>query len=100
MVQNADFPWPGGRINLSKGVRLRVESPQLVFVELVHPGNSPRVHRDVVKGRVGIRYRKIHRDIPGGGALQMLAEDEGRFIDHARSTIFMTEEHEIFDLTG
>jgi hypothetical protein len=36
----------------------------------------------------------------GMEALQMLAEDEGRFIDHARSTIFMTEEHEIFDLTG
>jgi uncharacterized protein (TIGR02118 family) len=33
-------------------------------------------------------------------ALAMLAEDEGRFIDLARSTIFLTEEHEIFDLTA
>jgi uncharacterized protein (TIGR02118 family) len=32
-------------------------------------------------------------------AYQMLLEDEGEFIDHGRSTIFMTEEHEIFDLT-
>jgi uncharacterized protein (TIGR02118 family) len=36
----------------------------------------------------------------GAEALQMLLEDEQRFIDLGRSTIFMTEEHEIFDLTG
>jgi uncharacterized protein (TIGR02118 family) len=35
----------------------------------------------------------------GGQALQMLGEDEAKFIDLSRSTIFMTEEHEIFDLT-
>jgi uncharacterized protein (TIGR02118 family) len=35
----------------------------------------------------------------GGEAFQMLLEDEQEFIDHARSTIFMTEEHEIFDMT-
>ena len=35
----------------------------------------------------------------GGQALQMLLEDEQEFIDHGRSTIFMTEEHEIFDMT-
>jgi hypothetical protein len=35
----------------------------------------------------------------GGEAMQMLLEDERRFIDFARSTIFMTEEHEIFDLS-
>ncbi|HEX8701829.1 MAG TPA: EthD domain-containing protein [Myxococcaceae bacterium] len=35
----------------------------------------------------------------GTAALQMLAEDEGKFIDLARSTVFMTQEHEIFDLT-
>jgi len=34
----------------------------------------------------------------GAEALKMLAEDEAGFIDLARSTIFMTEEHEIFDL--
>jgi hypothetical protein len=28
-----------------------------------------------------------------------LVEDEQTFIDMSRSTIFMTEEHEIFDLT-
>ena len=33
----------------------------------------------------------------GEQAYQMLLEDEGEFIDHARSTIFMTEEHEIFE---
>lgn len=36
----------------------------------------------------------------GAQALQMLLEDEQRFIDLGRSTIFMTEEHEIFDFTG
>jgi uncharacterized protein (TIGR02118 family) len=35
----------------------------------------------------------------GSKALQMLAADEAKFIDMARSTVFMTEEHEIFDLT-
>jgi uncharacterized protein (TIGR02118 family) len=35
----------------------------------------------------------------GAKALKMLAEDEAKFIDLARSTVFMTEEHEIFDLT-
>lgn len=35
----------------------------------------------------------------GERAYQMLLEDEGQFIDHGRSTIFMTEEHEIFDMT-
>jgi uncharacterized protein (TIGR02118 family) len=34
----------------------------------------------------------------GGTALKMLLEDELEFIDLARSTIFMTEEHEIFDM--
>jgi uncharacterized protein (TIGR02118 family) len=32
----------------------------------------------------------------GVKALQMLLEDEKKFIDLARSTLFMTEEHEIF----
>jgi uncharacterized protein (TIGR02118 family) len=32
----------------------------------------------------------------GAEALQMLAEDEARFIEFAQSTIFLTEEHEIF----
>jgi len=37
---------------------------------------------------------------PGGAeALKMLLEDEQHFIDFARSTIVITEEHEIFDLT-
>jgi len=36
----------------------------------------------------------------GGKALQMLHEDEQQFIDFAASTIFMTEEHEIFDRAG
>jgi uncharacterized protein (TIGR02118 family) len=35
----------------------------------------------------------------GAQAVQMLGEDEAKFIDLARSTIFMTEEHEIFDFT-
>ena len=35
----------------------------------------------------------------GAQAFKMLLEDEQQFIDLARSTIFMTEEHEIFDLT-
>ena len=35
----------------------------------------------------------------GERAYQMLLEDEQEFIDHGRSTIFMTEEHEIFDMT-
>lgn len=35
----------------------------------------------------------------GADAMRMLIEDEGRFIDLSRSTIFMTEEHEIFDFT-
>lgn len=33
-------------------------------------------------------------------AFAMLAEDEGTFIDVARSTSFLTEEHEIFDTTA
>lgn len=36
----------------------------------------------------------------GAQAMQMLAEDEATFIDLPRSTAFMTEEHEIFDLDG
>jgi hypothetical protein len=35
----------------------------------------------------------------GAAILKMLAEDEGKFIDLARSTVFMTQEHEIFDFT-
>ncbi|HLK99784.1 MAG TPA: EthD domain-containing protein [Myxococcaceae bacterium] len=35
----------------------------------------------------------------GAAALKMLAEDERKFIDLARSTVFMTQEHEIFDFT-
>jgi len=35
----------------------------------------------------------------GVDAMRMLTEDEHTFIDMSRSTIFMTEEHEIFDLT-
>jgi uncharacterized protein (TIGR02118 family) len=35
----------------------------------------------------------------GAQAYQMLLADEQQFIDHERSTIFMTEEHEIFDMT-
>ena len=34
----------------------------------------------------------------GIAAGRMLIEDEATFIDLARSTMFMTEEHEIFDL--
>ena len=34
----------------------------------------------------------------GAQALKMLLEDEHQFIDLAGSTIFMTEEHEIFDM--
>jgi uncharacterized protein (TIGR02118 family) len=36
----------------------------------------------------------------GAEAMKMLAEDEARFIDLAQSTIFMTEEYEVFDLTS
>lgn len=36
----------------------------------------------------------------GAETFEMLLEDEYEFIDHPRSAIFMTEEHEIFDLTG
>jgi uncharacterized protein (TIGR02118 family) len=36
----------------------------------------------------------------GAEAMKLLVEDEARFIDLTRSTIFMTEEHEIFDLTS
>jgi hypothetical protein len=32
-------------------------------------------------------------------AMQTLAEDEAKFIDLAESTVFLTEEHEIFDFT-
>ena len=35
----------------------------------------------------------------GAVAFEMLLKDEQEFIDHARSTIFMTEEHGIFDMT-
>lgn len=35
----------------------------------------------------------------GSAAYEMLLEDEREFIDFAASTIFMTEEHEIFDMT-
>jgi uncharacterized protein (TIGR02118 family) len=35
----------------------------------------------------------------GADAMRLLVEDEQTFIDMSRSTIFMTEEHEIFDLT-
>jgi len=45
-------------------------------------------------------------DFSGGGAVQeraeaarALLEDESKFIDFERSSIFMTEEHEIFDYT-
>ena len=31
--------------------------------------------------------------------MQALAEDEAKFIDLAESTVFLTEEHEIFDFT-
>jgi uncharacterized protein (TIGR02118 family) len=34
----------------------------------------------------------------GAEAMQMLIEDEHTFIDMSRSTVFMTEEKEIFDL--
>jgi uncharacterized protein (TIGR02118 family) len=34
----------------------------------------------------------------GQQALGMLAEDESTFIDMSRSTVFLTEEHEIFNL--
>jgi uncharacterized protein (TIGR02118 family) len=34
----------------------------------------------------------------GAKAFQMLLEDEHQFIDHGASTIFMTDEHEIFDV--
>lgn len=33
----------------------------------------------------------------GQQAMQMLIEDEARFIDHARSRVFMTSEHTIFE---
>ena len=36
----------------------------------------------------------------GAEAMQMLLEDESTFIDFAGSTIFMTEEHKIFDHTA
>ena len=34
----------------------------------------------------------------GLDAAHLLVEDESRFIDFAKSSVFMTEEHEIFDL--
>ncbi len=36
----------------------------------------------------------------GAAAMQMLLEDESTFIDFSRSTVFMTEEKEIFDSTS
>lgn len=36
----------------------------------------------------------------GAEAMKMLVEDEATFVDLARSTIFMTEEQEVFDLTS
>jgi hypothetical protein len=57
-------------VSLGESIGLGVEPPELIHVELVHPGNPPRIHRDVVKGRVGIGYRIIHGDVAGGVALQ------------------------------
>ena len=34
----------------------------------------------------------------GRAAAQTLLEDEAKFIDFSKSRVFMTEEHEIFDL--
>jgi uncharacterized protein (TIGR02118 family) len=42
---------------------------------------------------------KAAADPEGAAGLQMLAEDEAGFIDMARSTIFLTEEVEVFDFT-
>jgi EthD domain len=39
-------------------------------------------------------------DAPRAAATRDLAEDEGRFIDIARSQVFLTEEHTIFDFTA
>lgn len=36
-------------------------------------------------------------DPEGAEAVKMLGEDEAKFIDQSRSTMFITEEHEIFD---
>ena len=54
MIQDANILCPGGRTNLGIGIRLRIKPAQGVYVELVRPGNSPRVHREVVERRVEI----------------------------------------------
>lgn len=43
---------------------------------------------------------KASADPEGAAALKMLADDEATFVDLTRSTIFLTEEVEIFDYTG
>lgn len=44
--------------------------------------------------------RKGFLDSPGREAIRILAEDEEKFIDIAKSQVFLTEEHVIFDHTG
>lgn len=36
----------------------------------------------------------------GAEAIKMIGEDEAIFIDQSRSTMFVTEEHQIFDFTS
>jgi hypothetical protein len=39
-------------------------------------------------------------DPEGAEAVKVIGEDEAIFIDQSRSTMFVTEEHEIFDFTA
>src|SRR5262249_46271755 len=84
VIESRKLLRPGGRTDLGKLILLRIESSELVLVEFVHPGDALRIDRDVVKGRVQIRYRIIYSDISGGGALQRCSREAAIGIGHWR----------------
>jgi uncharacterized protein (TIGR02118 family) len=67
-------------------------------------GTRPRM-KDTYDGITEVWWDSLE-DFSGGGVVQeraeaarALLEDESKFIDFERSSIFFTEEHEIFDYT-
>ena len=59
-----------GRADLGEGEGLGIELPERIDVELVHPRDTARVHRDVVVRRVEIRSFEIDGDVLRFRALQ------------------------------
>jgi uncharacterized protein (TIGR02118 family) len=93
--------------SVAKAIRARkyVQS-HTILPETAASMSASRKMAPIFEGITEVWWDSVEDLTAGGSAKEgqeagrLLLEDEAKFIDFARSTIFFTEEHQIFDFTG